>query len=143
MDDRIHDGRSFRALLDGLGADGPEGVRRRRVVAGALVAVALLGPNVWGRAGVGTWFEVWIGVEDTLESAALIVTAIFLARRSRSVAWAGGVSLVLMLLGALFQVMMAASGDNASYTALPMSLLLIKLPTVWVLSVLVRRGRQW
>ncbi len=137
----IREDRPLRDLLDRLGADDPESARRRRVLAGALVVVALLGSNAWGRTEVGTWSEVWIGTGDLLQCAALIVTAFLLVRRSRSVAWAGAASVTLMLLGALFDVM-TTEGDGASYAALAVSLL-IKLPTVVVLAVLVRRGKEW
>ncbi|MFF7993429.1 hypothetical protein ACFZDG_27010 [Kitasatospora xanthocidica] len=141
MGSRIREDRPLRDLLDRLGADDPESARRRRVLAGALVVVALLGSNAWGRTEAGTRIEVWTGTVDLLQCAALIVTAVFLVWHSRSVASAGAVSLTLILLGAVFDVM-TAKGDSASYAELAVSLLM-KLPTVVVLAVLVRRGREW
>ncbi|MEU9047835.1 MULTISPECIES: hypothetical protein [unclassified Kitasatospora] len=141
MGSRIREDRPLRDLLGWLGADDPASARRRRVLAGALVVVALLGSNAWGRTEPGTWSEVWIGTTDLLQCAALIVTAFLLVWHSRSVAWAGAASMTLILLGAFFDVM-TTEGEGASYAALAESLL-IKLPTVVVLAVLVRRGREW
>ncbi|GAB7183802.1 hypothetical protein ATKI12_3633 [Kitasatospora sp. Ki12] len=141
MGSRIREDRPLRGMLEWLGADDPESARRRRALAAALVVVALLGSNAWGRTEAVTWSGMWIDATDVLQCAALIVTAFLLVWRSRSVAWAGAVSVTLVLLGALFDVM-TREGDGTSYTALAVSLL-IKLPTVVVLAVLVRRGREW
>ncbi|MFD8788412.1 hypothetical protein [Kitasatospora sp. NPDC059599] len=131
----------MRDRLDRLGADDPESARRCRVLAGALVVVALLGSNAWQRSEAVTWFDVRIDTTSLLLCAALIVTAFFLVWRSRWVAWAGFVSVALMSLGAVLDVM-AMAGGGVSYAAFAVSLL-IRLPTVVVLAVLVRRGRQW
>ncbi|MEU8927440.1 hypothetical protein AB0D10_42110 [Kitasatospora sp. NPDC048545] len=137
----IREDRPLRDRLDRLGADDPESARRRRVLAGVLVVVALLGSNAWQRTDAMAWFDVRIDTTGLLLSAALIVTAFLLVWRSRWVAWAGAVSVALMFLGAVFDVM-AMTGGGVSYAAFAVSLL-IRLPTVVVVAVLVRCGSQW
>ncbi|MFJ9456255.1 hypothetical protein ACIRST_14340 [Kitasatospora sp. NPDC101447] len=141
MGSRIRADRPLRDVLDRLGADEPQSARRRRVLGGALVVVALFGSNAAGQTWLGTWPEMWIGTEDLLQCAALIVTAFLLTGRSRMVAWAAAASVTLMLIGTVIDVM-TIGGDGDSYVALAVSLV-IKLPTVVVLAVLVRRGREW
>ncbi|MER7756956.1 hypothetical protein [Kitasatospora sp. NPDC097643] len=141
-------GRSLSAVLDRLGAEDPAAGRSRRVLAGALLAVAallfgwilVLGSITHGQAEVRNWSTVWIGL-DVLQVTGLIATGLLLTRRSRLTALAGAASATLLFLDAWFDVMTAEGGGDW-YVALAMAFL-VELPASLALATLARRSLDW